>query len=68
MFKKFTFIFKLWYQEAEKKILVKNPFVAQKVESLPAMQDTGSITGSGRFPGEGNGCPLQYSCPENPTD
>ena len=27
-----------------------------------------SIPGSGRSPGEGNGNPLQYSCPENPTD
>ena len=26
----------------------------------------GSIPGSGRFPGEGNGNPLQYSCLENP--
>ena len=24
------------------------------------------IPGSGRFPGEGNGNPLQYSCLENP--
>ena len=30
--------------------------------------DLGSIPGSGRFPGEGNGNPLQYSCPENPVD
>jgi len=28
----------------------------------------GSIPGSGRSPGEGNGNPLQYSCPENPVD
>ena len=28
----------------------------------------GSIPGSGRSPGEGNGNSLQYSCPENPTD
>ena len=28
----------------------------------------GSIPGSGRSPGEGNGYPLQYSCPENPMD
>ena len=27
--------------------------------------DLGSIPGSGRFPGEGNGNPLQYSCLEN---
>ena len=30
--------------------------------------DLGSIPGSGRFPGEGNGNPLQYSCIENPMD
>ena len=27
--------------------------------------DPGSIPGSGRSPREGNGNPLQYSCPEN---
>ena len=27
--------------------------------------DPGSIPGSGRFPGEGNGNPLQYACLEN---
>ena len=30
--------------------------------------DLGSIPGSRRFPGEGNGNPLQYSCLENPID
>ena len=30
--------------------------------------DPGSIPGSGRFPGEGNGNPLQYFCLENPMD
>ena len=30
--------------------------------------DMGSIPGSGRSPGEGNGSPLQYSCLENPMD
>ena len=30
--------------------------------------DTGSIPGSGRSPGGGNGTPLQYSCLENPMD
>ena len=28
----------------------------------------GSIPGLGRSPGEGNGNPLQFSCPENPVD
>ena len=30
--------------------------------------DLGSIPGSGRSPGEGNGNPLHYSCLENPMD
>ena len=30
--------------------------------------DTGLIPGSGRSPGEGNGYPLQYSCPGNPME
>ena len=30
--------------------------------------DQGSIPGSGRFPGEGNGNPLQYFCLGNPMD
>ena len=31
-------------------------------------REAGSIPGSGRLPGEGNGNPLQYSCLENPVD
>ena len=38
------------------------------VKNLPATSgdatDAGSISGSGRAPGEGNGNPLQYSCLE----
>ena len=30
--------------------------------------DLGSILGSGRYAGEGNGNPLQYYCLENPMD
>ena len=30
--------------------------------------DVGSIPGSGRSPGVGNGTPLQHSCLENSTD
>ena len=32
------------------------------------VEDRGSIPGSGRSPGEGNGNPLQYSCLENSMD
>ena len=31
-------------------------------------RDTGLILGSGRYPGVGNGNPLQYSCLGNPMD
>ena len=31
-------------------------------------RDSGSIPGSGRSPGEGNGNPLQYPCLEDPMD
>ena len=30
--------------------------------------DVGSVPQLGRSPGEGRGCPLQYSCLENPMD
>ena len=40
--------------------VVKNP--------LANAGDVGSIRGSGRTPGEGNGNPLQYSCLESPMD
>ena len=33
-----------------------------------SVYEAGSIPGSGRSPGEGNGNPLQYSCLENPID
>ena len=42
------------------------------VKNLPGKSgdtgDVGLILGSGRFPGGGNGNPLQYSCLENPMD
>ena len=42
------------------------------VKNLPANEgaagDMGSIQGAGRFPGGGNGKPLQYSCRDNPMD
>ena len=43
--------------------MVKNPPV-----SAGDMRDVGSIPGSGRSPGGGNGYPLQYSCLENPMN
>ena len=43
--------------------MVKNP-----PANAGDIRDTGSIPGLGRFPGEGNGNPLQYSCLGNPMD
>ena len=37
-------------------------------ESACNAGDLGSVPGSGRFPGEENGNPLQYSCLENSID
>ena len=43
--------------------VVKNP-----PASAGDAGDVGSIPGSGRFPGGGNGNPLHYSCLDNPKD
>ena len=43
--------------------VVKNP-----PASARDVRDAGSILGSGRFPGEGNDNPLQFSCLENSMD
>ena len=46
--------------------------MALVVKNSPAnsgdIKDKGSIPGSGRSPGEGNGSSLQYSCLKNPMD
>ena len=43
-----------------------------RIKTVPAnageIRETGSIPGSGRSPGGGNGNPLQYSCLQNPMD
>ena len=41
--------------------------MAQIINNLPA-GDFGSIPGSGKSPGEGNGYAFQYSCLENFMD
>ena len=45
------------------KIVIKNP-----PASAGDVRDVGSIPGSGRSPGRGNGNQLQYSCLGNPMD
>ena len=44
------------------------PLVVQMVKKSVMQEDLGLIHGTGRSPGEGNGYPLQYSCPENYMD
>ena len=44
------------------------PGVSDGKASACNVGDPGSIPGSGRSPGEGNGNPLQHSCLENPMD
>ena len=63
----------LYYSKVEE--ICISLLVAQLVENPPAMQETvckagdaDSIPGSGKFPGEGNGNPLQYSYLGNPKD
>ena len=52
-----------------RKELDRTSLVAQMVKASGYnVGDLGSIPGSGRYPGEGNGNPLQYSCLENPMD
>ena len=51
------------YWASQVVLVVKNP--PAKVGDI---RDTGSIPGSGRFPKEGNGNPLQYSHLKNPMD
>ena len=52
--------------------LISPSEVGTVVKNLPAnvgeVRDVGSVLGSGRYPGEGHGNPLQYSCLENPMD
>ena len=48
--------------------MAETPGGSEVKESACNAGDLGSILGSGRSPGEGNGNPLQYSCLENPMD
>ena len=43
--------------------MVKNP-----PANAGDVRDVSSIPGTGRFPGEGHGNPVQYSCLGNPMD
>ena len=47
-------------------------WLSGEIKNLPGHAggtgDMGSVPGSGRSPGGGNGNPLQYSCLDNPMD
>ena len=53
----------------ELRVYVNEELISLSGKALPAntgdARDVGLITGSGRFPGGGNGTPVQYSCLEN---
>ena len=49
-------------------VLLHFPDGSDSKESACNAGDPGSVPGLGRFPEEGNGNPLQYSCLENPMD
>ena len=50
------------------RVLTGFPGGSDSKESACNARDPGSISGSGRSSGEGNGNPLQYSCLENSMD
>ena len=67
------FHFPFYYQNTETCNITKTDFCTFPGGSVHkgftcSAGDPGSIHGLGRYPGEGNGYPLQYSCLENPTD
>ena len=45
-----------------------NRYGSSHGEESASAGDAGSIPGSGKSPGEGNGYPLKYSCLGNPID
>ena len=51
------------YGASQVALVIKNPLV-----NAGDQRDTGSIPGSGRSPGGGNGNPFQYFCLGNPMD
>ena len=61
-----------WRQSCSHSIVIYQRLLHQVVKNLPTNagdpRDVGSIPGSGRSLGEGNGNPLLYSCLENSMD
>ena len=63
LFKKL--VSKLWQYIIE---IMNHPISSDDKASACNAEDQGSIPGSGRFLGEGNGNPCQYPCLEIPMD
>ena len=63
-----TWIFSTVDDISELQVYLGFPGGLDGKESACSARDLGLIPGLGRFPGGGNGNPLQYSCLENPMD
>ena len=59
-YKEFSVLHSLSLRASQVALVVKNLLV-----NAADIRDAGLIPGFGRFPGGGNGSPLQYSCLEN---
>ena len=59
----------MWISLGRRCSAYRASLVAQTLKNLPQVQQTWVRSlGLGRFPGKGNGYPLQYSCLENSMD
>ena len=63
-----TWVQSLGWEDSLEKGMAASLVVQTVQASVCNAGDPGSIPGSGRSPGEGNGNPLQYSCLENSMD
>ena len=61
-------IFKIWIKLKHNMGFPGSAVIKNLPASAGGTRDVGSVPGSGRSPGVGNGNPLQYSCLENPVD
>ena len=62
---RFYMVARLYGNEGENKVF---PGSSDSKESACNAEDLGLSSGSGGYPGEGNGYPLQYSCLKNSMD
>ena len=56
------------YEQESESVIQASLLAQESACQMQEMQETGSVPGLGRSPGEGNGNPLQYSCLGNPMD